>query len=150
MVSLRATPRVRRRRAVALLDALVASIILGLALAAILSMSSQALSSQASGEQIATAAMLADEQLNFVVARGADDYAKRFPVEGACDEPFGQYRYKLEFAGGDGAAYQVRATVFYTVGAREQSLTIETAIAPRPGDDPDPDRRPAQPVERVQ
>ncbi|MFN3636682.1 MAG: hypothetical protein ACK4UZ_13220, partial [Rhizobium rhizophilum] len=41
------------------------------------------------------------------------------------------------------SAYQVRATVFWEAGgAGEQSVVIETAIAPRPGTDPDPDRRP--------
>lgn len=137
------------RRAVALLDALVAAMILGIGLAAILSLSSNALTSQAGGEQIATASMLADEQLNFVLARGPDDYAKHFPVEGACDDPFGNYRFKLEFSGGGGEAYRVRAIILWIAGPRQQSLTIETAIAPRPGDNPNPDRRPAQPVERV-
>lgn len=137
------------RSGVALLDALVAAIILGVALAALGSLASQAISSQVTGEQIATASMLADEQLNFVLARGPDTYAKRFPVEGACDEPFGAYRFKLEFSGGDGEAYAVKSTVFWSTPAGDRSVTLETNIAGHPGDDPDPDRRPEQPVERV-
>ncbi len=143
-------PRSRRPvPGVALLDALVAAIILGVALAAIGGLAGQAISSQANGEKIATAAMLADEQLNFVLARGPDDYAKRFPMEGACDEPFSSYRFKLEISGGGGEAYGVRATVFWTSARGEQSVLLETSIAGRPGDDPDPDRRPEQPVERT-
>ncbi|MGD9689249.1 MAG: hypothetical protein AB7K52_00130 [Phycisphaerales bacterium] len=148
-MSARVRPNPCRRSGVALLDALVAAIVLGLALSAILGLSGQALNSQVAGEQIATAAMLADEQLNLVLARGPDDYAKAFPVEGACDAPFESYRFKLEFAGGAGDAYSVRATIFWIAFNGEQSIMVSTAIAPRPGDDPDPDRRPLEPVERV-
>lgn len=138
------------RRGVALLDALVAAIIMGVALAGIISLGGMALRSQEQGERIALAAMLADEQLNLVLARGPDDYGKRFPLEGACDAPFEAYRFKLEITGAGTSAYQVRASVFWDAGgAGEQSVVIETAIAPRPGTDPDPDRRPEQPVERA-
>ncbi len=143
--------RARTARAVALLDALIAAIILGVSLAGIITLGGQALRTQDMGERIAIASMLADEQLNLVLARGPDDYGKRFPLEGSCDAPFDLYRFKLELTGSGTSAYQVRATVFWRSGdvGAEQSVVLETAIAPRPGTDPDPDRRPEEPVERA-
>jgi Tfp pilus assembly protein PilV len=132
-----------------LIDAIIGSILLGIALAAIISLSGRALASQATGEQLQIAAMLLDEQLNLVLARGADDYAARFAAEGACEAPFERFRYKLEFSGGSGgAAYTVTATVFWVQGGRERSESVRTMIAPRLGDEPDPDRRPGRTVER--
>ncbi len=74
----------KSRPGVALLDAIIAAVVLGIALATIIGLTGQALSSQAMGEQIQTAAMLADEQLNLVLARGPDNYAKSWPVSGPC------------------------------------------------------------------
>lgn len=144
---------VRRSGAFALLDALVAAVIMGVALSAIIGLSSQAINSQRLGEQIATAAMMADEQLNLVLARGPDGYAKSYPVEGACDAPFGAYRYKLDFSGGSGGTpYRVRCTILWdaATSATPQSIVVDTLVAARTGDDPDPDRKPATPPERPQ
>lgn len=141
-------------RGFALLDALVAAVILGVALATIIGLSSQALSSQRLGEQIATAAMMADEQLGLVVARGPDGYAKSYPLEGGCDSPFGAYRYKLDLSGGSGGTpYTVRCTISWDsarTGGTPQSIVIQTLLAARTGDDPNPDRRPATRPERPQ
>lgn len=140
--------RFRDSRAVALLDSLVAAVILGLAMATIVSLSGQASNSQQMGQQIATAAMLADEQLNLVLARGADSYEKDFETDGVCDPPFESFRYKLEFSGGGTGAYDVTVTITWTAWNGEQSYSVSTSIAPRPGEEPDPDRRPAETVER--
>ena len=142
----------RLSRGVALIDAIVAAVILGVALSAVIGMGSQAINSQRIGQEIQTASMLADEQLNLVLARGPDDYAKRFPpLSGECDEPFKSFAYALVISGGAGGApYQVRATIKWDSSGRERSVTVETLIAPRLGEDIDPDRRPATPVERTQ
>jgi hypothetical protein len=93
--------------------------------------------------------MLLDEQLNLVMARGPDDYAGRFDAEGVCDEPFQAYRYRLELRGGGGGEpYTVTATISWQAGGRERSESAQTLIAPRLGEEPDPDRRPGQTVER--
>jgi Tfp pilus assembly protein PilV len=137
------------RSGVVLVDVIVATILLGISLTAIVSMTGRALLAQHAGEQFQTAAMLLDEQLNLVLARGPDDYASHFDTEGVCEEPYEAYRYKLEFSGGEGGdAYRVVATVTWTNGNSPQSATVETMIAPRLGDDPDPDRRPDQPAVR--
>jgi hypothetical protein len=93
--------------------------------------------------------MLLDEQLNLVLARGPDNYASRYETEGVCAEPYEAFRYKLEFSGGDGGdPYRVVATVTWMDGRSPRSESVETMIAPRLGDDPDPDRRPDQPAVR--
>lgn len=140
--SLRPVPTAR---AFALLDAVVGAVLLGLALAAVLGLSSQALSSQARGEQLATAARLADERLSLVLATGPEAYASVFPLTGPCDEPFGRFTYQLSISPqGGGNPYRVRAAIGWQAGGRPQTLAIETLIAPRLGDDPDPDRKPKE------
>jgi Tfp pilus assembly protein PilV len=134
-----------------LADIIVAVVLLGVALAVMVGMTGRAISAQNAGEQFQTAAMLIDEQLNLVLARGPDSYASRFPVEGPCDPPFDNFRYKLEITGGDsGDAYAVSATVSWVTGGRPQSATVQTRIAPRRGDEPDPDRKPQETVDRLQ
>jgi Tfp pilus assembly protein PilV len=130
-------------------DIIVATILLAVSLTALVSMTGRALSAQRAGEQIQTAAMLLDAQLNLVLARGPDNYASRFETDGVCEEPFSAFRYKLEFSGGEGGdPYRVVATVTWANGNTPQSASVETMIAPRLGDDPDPDRRPDQPAQR--
>lgn len=153
--------RVRRPRprGFALVDAIVGAIIVGVALAVIIGLMGQALASQRKGEQIAVAAGLADEMLHLVLARGPDDYAKRFALEGPCDPPFADYRYQLRFTGGgdDGgtsAPFRVMATISWSSGPSPQTLVVETLMASRLGglDDvggqADPDRRPETGVTR--
>jgi hypothetical protein len=147
-------------------DVVIAGVILAIGLGAILSLSGRSISAAQRGEELATAAMLADEQLNLVLARGPDDYARRFGLEGVCDEPFSDYRYRLEFAGGRsvGEVYDVRVTIVWgssgggsggsssaSSANDARSLTISTLIAPREiGEDVeiDPDRRPEQSILR--
>ncbi len=141
--------RANLTRGVVLIDSIVAAVLLGVALAVMIGLGSRALSSQKSGEELQTAAMLLDEQLNLVLARGADDYASRFPVRGQCDKPFDKFEYALEFSEGQsGEAFRVVATISWSVGGKQRSESIETLIAPRLGDDPDPIRRPDQAVNR--
>jgi hypothetical protein len=133
-----------------LADILVAVVLLGSALAVLVGMTGRAMTAQRSGEQLQVAAMLLDEQLNLVLARGPDNYAARFPVEGVCDAPFDGFRYKLDITPASGSAYSVVATVTWVANGRVQTESVETRIAPRRGDDPDPDRRPEETVDRLQ
>lgn len=141
--------RVRIRRGVVLVDAIVGTILLGVSLAVMLGMLGRAISSQSRGEELQTAAMLLDEQLNLVLARGPDSYGKQFPLEGPCEAPFGMYRFALTIDGGQvGEPYRVVASVLWMSGGRERSASCETLIAPRLGEDPDPPRRPGEAVAR--
>ncbi len=128
----------------------MASVLLGLALAAILSLAGQAISAQRRGEVMETAARLADERLNLVLAVGPERYPSIFRSSGACEPPFEGYSFAVEIApGASGEAYAVRASVTAPGGggAAPAAVTLETRIAPRLGDDPDPDRKPQQTVE---
>ena len=141
----------KSRRGIILVDAIVGSILLGVALSVVMGLAGRALSAQVQGEELQTASMLLDEQLNLVLARGPDSYSSRFSTDGECDPPFERYHFNLEFSGGNGGdPFHVTATVSWTSGGREHSEVVETMIAPRLGDEPDPDRRPKQNVDRMQ
>lgn len=141
----------RKTRGVMLVDLLVAVILLGVAIVALMGMTGRALTAQRSGENLETAAMILDEQLNMVLARGPDTYSSRFDdAEGHAAAPFERFRYKVDLtAGSGGEAYRVVATVWWMEDGREKSASIETRIAPRLGERPDPDRRPVQEVIRL-
>jgi hypothetical protein len=137
-----------RARSFLLVDALVAAVMLGASLAIIMGLVSRAAKARADGERLEIAAMLLDEQLQFVLARGPDNYAQRFGLEGNCEAPFADYRYALDIGARSGEAYAVRATISWTQDGRTRSESIETRIAPRLGDEPDPERRPDETVVR--
>lgn len=141
--------RTRERRGVALVEVIVATIILGASLALLIGMAGRAVSAQQSGERLETAAMLLDEQMSLVLARGPDNYAARYDTTGLCDEPFAAYRYAIDITGGQGGdAYLVVTTISWEEGGRTRSESIQSYMAPRLGDEPDPDRRPDDPVVR--
>ncbi len=148
-------PRVTRRRGFrgfALVDAIMGGILLGLALVSIIGLTGTSLSAQAKGEQLQTAAALADERLNLVLATGVEGYSSVFPMKGPCDSPFEQYSFEVTFVSqGDSNPYLVKAEIRWDTGAgaRAQSLVVETLIAPRLGDDPDPDRKPLETLDRA-
>lgn len=146
----RASRTIRPARAIVLVDAMVAAVLLAVALTALLQLTDGALSAAAEGRRLRDAAMLLDEQLQLVLMRGADDYAARFDTEGLCDPPFEQYRYRIDVTPGQaGQPHRVRATIRWSQQGRLRSVSVETLIAPRRGEDVDPERRPAVPVERL-
>jgi Tfp pilus assembly protein PilV len=117
-------------------DCIVATVLMGVSVAVIIGLAGAALRSQSTGEHLSTAAMLADEQLQLVLARGPDDYKNQHATEGTCDDPFGDYKYKLVLDGGTGAGvpYTVACTITWgggKMGGSEQSITIDTIIAVR-------------------
>lgn len=149
MVTSRRAPSRAARPAFALVDVIAGSILLGVALAVTIGAAGNALSAQSRGRDLALAAMLADEQLSLVLARGPENYAGRFGLAGPCDEPFQQFSYTLTFSGGSlYDPYRVAATISWSAGGRPQSLTIETLVAARTGDEPDPVRAPEAPIDR--
>lgn len=145
---MRTLMRPRRNRAFLLADALVAAVLLGVSLAVMVGLVSRASRTQREGQRLEVVAMLLDEQLNLILSRGADDYASRFGLEGSCDAPYEEYRYKLSITGGSGDAYIVKATILWSSSGQERSETVETRIAPKLGDEPDPERRPSTSVVR--
>lgn len=149
MVTRGATERLRARRGVILVDAILGAILLGITLAALMTIAGRAVRAQGDGQRMSTAAALIDEQLNLVLARGPDNYASRFEVAGSCEPPFEGYTYQIDISGGQsGRAYDVVVTVQWVYAGRVRSASVSTKIAPREGEEPDPERAPAEPVER--
>lgn len=132
-----------------LADALIATVVLAGSLAVVISLAGRALSAQHQGERLQTVAMLLDEQLNMVLMRGADNYASAYAMSGLCDPPFQDYSFVLAIDGGSGgSAYEVRATISWVESGRARSETVSTLMAPRLGEEPDPERRPTQTILR--
>lgn len=139
----------RPRRSFVLADALIATVVLAGSLAVVISLAGRALSAQHKGERLQTVAMLLDEQMNQVLMRGPDNYASAYPMNGQCDPPFQDYSYVISIDGGSGgSAYEVSATISWIESGRARSETVATLIAPRLGDEPDPDRMPTQTILR--
>jgi hypothetical protein len=132
-------------------DVIVATVILGVALAALIGILGRCIGVQTDGEHLQTAAMLLDEQLNLVLMRGPDSYASRFDTEGPCDPPFSDFTYRLDIAfQSTGLPYSVKATVTWTSAGRARQASVSTLIASHLGDEPDPLRTPDTTVERLQ
>lgn len=137
-----------RRRAFSLFEAVVAAAILGSSLAVILGLSADILASQRRGELLETAASLADERLQLVLAVGPEAYPSLFTT-GPCEPPFESFSHAVTLTpGAGGEPYDVSATITWLEGATPRSLTIHTRIAPRLGNDPNPDRAPQETTDR--
>lgn len=144
-------PRPASRRAFALLEVLTAGVILGVALAVLMGLTASAMSSQRKGEDLAIAAMLADEQLNGVLVIGPDNYARTQTTKGPCAAPYERFAFDLSLSGGStGQPYAVAVRITWSAAGREQSILVETLVAPRLGEDPDPERIPMEPPQRLQ
>lgn len=136
------------RRGIALVEAIAAVIILAVSLATIMSLISQAQSSQTLGQQLRIAAALADERLNLVLISGPDDYGKTYAMEGACDAPFEQYRYRVNIQTQASSAAEVSVNISWPAGGGTKSIDVATRIAPRTVPTNQTDREPEAPVER--
>lgn len=136
-------------RAFVLLDAIVATVILAIALVTIVGLNSSALRAQRDGERLQDAAMLADELLEQVLAVGPDQFRRVFGIRGECEPPFDMYSYEMEIRSvGSGDPYSVAVTVFWDDLGQSRNLRFETLVAPRIGDNPDPIRTPQSAMER--
>jgi hypothetical protein len=132
-----------------LLDAIVASVLLSIALVTVIGLNSSALRAQRDGEFQQDAAMLADELLEQVVAVGPEGFRRAFGLRGACEPPFENYSYEMEIRSvGAGDPYEVGVTIFWEDLGQPRQLRVQTLVAPRLGDDPDPIREPESTMER--
>jgi hypothetical protein len=135
-----------RRRGFALMDCVVAGILLAVGLAAILSLGSRALSLQQRGEREIVAASLLDELLSDVLTEGPAEYARIHPLSGRFDEPFSEFDFELTIEdGSEGVPFKVRAEVRHASG---NVYACETLVAAKLGENPDPQREPSEPIDR--
>jgi type II secretory pathway pseudopilin PulG len=140
----------RRARCFVLIDALVATVVLGVALAGVMGLGAAAVRSQRSGEAMQIAAMIADERLELVVALGPEGYRAEEDLRGRGSEPWDEYEWFVDIEPGGGRdPFFVSVTVVWEHLGRARSASVETLVAPRLGDEPDPDRRPQERLGRV-
>lgn len=137
-------------RGVALMDVLIAALLLGIGLTVTLTMASQALRAEQTGEWRLTASWLADEALAMVVATGPAAYQQSEPMEGRFQPPFDRFDWTLELTHpSDWEAWEARATVSWQDRGGNMSVSIDTLIAPRQGDEDDPANwKPQEPLDR--
>ncbi|MEY4183480.1 MAG: hypothetical protein RLZZ217_2106 [Planctomycetota bacterium] len=145
------------RRGFALIEVVIAGVILavGLAggLAGIINVSMRAMEMQRRGEAEVIASSLLDGLLSQVLVDGVTEFPKLNATSGRLnatsgrfDPPFEDWEFEVLIdPEGLGDPYTVTALVR---DARGQAYTAETRIAPRLGEDPNPDRRPPEPFDR--
>ena len=138
------------RRGVALLDVLVAAMVLAVGMGITMSLASQSLLNQGTSERRITASWLADGLLSMVLAEGPRRFSMRQQPEGRFDPPFDDFTWLVEVRSlGDWVPYSVQATIAWQEGASAMSLTFDTRIAPRQGEEDDwADWRPEEPLDR--
>lgn len=134
------------RRGFALLDVIIAGVILAIGLTTLFSITTRSLQMQKAGEVQVVAASLLDTLLGSVLTEGPVDYPKLQSTSGRFAPPFDDFEFQVRITDrGEGTAYEVSATVFHDSG-REYSC--DTLIAPKLGEEPDPLREPIEPLDR--
>jgi Tfp pilus assembly protein PilV len=140
-------PVPRRRRGIALFDAIIGGVILGIGLSVLLSITARSLAMQTAGEKRLTASWLADELLAMVLVEGPDRYPMLYDTAGAFGPPFEEFAYEVDITNlGRDAPYQVNAFVRWSDRPRDQ-VQVETLIALRAGEF-EQLREPLEPVDR--
>lgn len=106
------TMRTPTRRGIALMDAMIGGVLLGVGLAAIISICTRSMGVQTDGEKRLQAAWLADELLAMVLVEGPKDYSVVQETSGQFDEPFGEFYFDVEIEDqGFDQPYRVTAIV---------------------------------------
>lgn len=140
--------RARSRRGIALIDAIIGGVILGIGLSVMLTVTSRSLRMQADGEKRVTASWLADELLTMVLVEGPDNYPKRNDTSGRFTEPFDQFGFEVDIEYlGRGLPYRVNAVVSWSDRPAD-AVRVESLIALRAGE-PEQLREPFEPVDRL-
>lgn len=136
-----------RRRGYALIDAIVAGIVLAIGLAAVISLSARALALQRAGEVELIAANLLDELLATVLMEGPTDFREMYDTFGRYGPPFEDYDFAVLLEDrGRGNTFRVTASVRHR--PTNADFSAQTFIAERGGEDPNPVRQPPEPIDR--
>ncbi|HRP63439.1 MAG TPA: hypothetical protein PK400_09120 [Phycisphaerales bacterium] len=123
------------RRGMALLDVIVGTVMLGIGLAVVVSISSRSLAGQRDGEMRMVATWLADELLSMVLVEGPVDYRKLYDLNGSFYPPFEDYAFDITIEDiGIGQPFRVTAKVSWLTGRAVQSIEVQAYIAERGGD----------------
>lgn len=141
-------PRSVRRGGFALMDAIIAGILLSIGMVAVLSVAGQALALARRGEIDVRAAAAIDELLGTVLTEGPRDFPDLHPTSGQFDEgsPYTDFEYAIRIdQGGSGVPAEVEVVLTHASG---RAYTVVTRIAEKRGEEPDPIRYPEDPIDR--
>jgi type II secretory pathway pseudopilin PulG len=134
------------RRGFALIEVVIAGIVLAIGLSAVVSVAARALADQQRGEHAVAAATLLDGLLAQVLVDGPVDYVRMNGSNGRCPDPWEDFEYEVRIEDATpGDACDVLAIVRDPNG---REYRCATRIAPRVGNEPAPERRPPEPVDR--
>lgn len=138
------------QRGFLLVDVIVGTVLLGIALGAILAVSTRALSMQREAADLRQAGMVADEVMSTIHAYGVEEYRQVIRSRGRASEPFERFEYEVDIdAGRSGEADEVNIRVTWqSATGRPRSFELDALIAPKLGDEPDPNRQPSEPIDR--
>jgi len=155
MVTARAHPHCRRRAGrrvrrsgFALMDAVIAGILLSIGMVAVLSVAGQALSLARRGEVDVRAAAAMDEVLSMVLTEGPRDFPEMHPTSGVFEDgsPYEDFQYSVRIdQGGSGVPAEVEVTLTHDSG---RSYRVVTRMAEKRGEEPDPVRTPSSAIDR--
>jgi len=137
------------RRGFALMDAIVAGILLAIGMIAVLGVSGHALTMQRRGEIDIRAAAALDELLSLVLTEGPVDFEDLHPTRGKFEAgtPYDDFEYEIDIApGGAGVPAHIVVSLVHDSG---RAYSIETRIAEKRGEEPDPVREPYEPLDRA-
>lgn len=135
------------RRGFALIDVIIAGMILAIGLTTLFTITSRSLRMQQAGEVQVVAASLLDSLLGSVLTEGPLDFPKLHSTSGRFDDPFGEFTFHVRLDDpGEGAAVHVTATVAHSSGLE---YACETLIAVKLGEEPNPVREPEEPLDRI-
>ena len=136
----------QRRCGFTLIEVIISGIILAIGMTALLTLTSRALAMQRRGERKIVAASILDELLGSVLTEGPHDFVKLHSTSGPCEPPFDDWEYKVEIDDSVGMdPFRVLAEVISPDGHVYECATL---IAPKLGEEPDPDRFPPEPIDR--
>ena len=134
------------RRGWALIDVIVGGVILGIGLAAVISIAERSLAMQERSERELAAAQLLDGLLNEVLATGVVEWQLGRATDGAFDAPFDEWKWELDIRKqGLGDPYEVTAIAR---DIRGTEYRVDTLMAPRPENTEEPTRAPTTPIDR--
>jgi hypothetical protein len=138
----------RPRRGFALMDAVIAGVLLAIGMIAVLSVGGQAMTMQMRGEIDVRASAALDSLLSGVLTEGPEDYEELYPLNGRFEDGSGFEDFEFAVTierGGAGIPAHITARVRHEDG---KEYEIETSIAELRGEEPHPDRLPAEPIDR--
>lgn len=131
------------------MDAIIAGVILSIGMLTVLSIGGQALTLARRGEVDVRAASALDELLGMVLTEGPVDFPDLHPLGGRFEpgSPYSDFAYGIEIEqGGMGVPALVRVTLVHDSG---REYDIETLVAEKRGEEPDPIRTPFEPLDRA-